>query len=106
MARFPEDLAVCTGFEWDEGNADKNWEIHQVSRAEGEECFFNRPILVAPDALHSRTEPRLAALGRTNGGRGLTMIFTVRGALVRVISARDMSRRERRIYEQASSPKE
>jgi uncharacterized DUF497 family protein len=91
------------GFEWDTGNADKNWDLHQVTRGEAEGVFFNRPFIVAPDSAHSQREPRYAALGRTDQGRQLTVVFTVRAALVRVISARDMSRRERRIYGQASS---
>ena len=103
MAAFPEELAICAGFEWDEGNADKNWTLHRVSRSEAEEAFFNRPIIVAPDAKHSQKEPRYAALGRTNRDRRLTIVFTVRGNLVRVISVRDMSRRERRIYEKATT---
>jgi uncharacterized DUF497 family protein len=102
VAGFPEDLDGCTGFEWDEGNADKNWSLHKVSRSEAEAAFFNRPVLVAPDAKHSRGEPRYALLGTTNAARSLTIIFTVRGTLVRVISSRDMSRPERRIYERAS----
>jgi len=101
VAPFPDDLAECTGFQWDAGNAGKNWELHQVPNAECEQVFFNRPIRVAPDAKHSRQEPRRAALGQTNGGRLLSVVFTVRGTLVRVISARDMSRNERRLYEQA-----
>ena len=103
MVGFPEELAICTGFEWDEGNADKNWTMHQVSRSEAEQAFFNRPILIAPDARHSNKESRYAALGKTNGDRRLTLVFTVRGTLLRVISARDMSRRERRIYEKATT---
>ena len=105
MSGFPDDLAQCTGFEWDVGNAEKNWEAHEVSRGEAEETFFNRPFVVAPDAGHSGREARYAARGRTEEGRRLTIIFAVRGTLVRVISARDMSRRERRIYEQAASKK-
>ncbi len=73
----------------------------KVSPAETEEAFFNRPILVVPDHTHSQREQRYAGLGKTNAGRKLSIIFTVRGILVRVISARDMSRRERRFYEQA-----
>jgi len=100
MAGFPGDLSECTGFQWDAGNAGKSWELHRVSQAECEQVFFNRPIRVAPDERHSHEEPRRAALGRTDDGRLLTVVFTVRGALARVISARDMSRRERRVYEQ------
>ena len=58
MTGFPDELSECTGFEWDAGNADKNWELHQVSQAECEQVFFNRPILVAPDDRHSQGEPR------------------------------------------------
>jgi uncharacterized protein len=103
VKEFPDELARCVGFEWDTGNADKNWDLHKVTRAEAEGVFFNRPFIVAPDSGHSQREPRYAALGRTDQRRLLTVIFTVRGALLRVISPRDMSRRERRIYEQASS---
>ena len=101
MARFPDDLTQCTGFEWDAGNAEKNWELHQVSRAECEQVFFNRPLRVAPDERHSQQESRRAALGRTHAGRLLAVVFTVRRTLLRVISARDMSRVERSLYEQA-----
>lgn len=100
MRDWAEELASCTGFDWD-ANVDKNWQRHQVSAAECEQVFFQRPVLVAPDLRHSRDEPRYAALGRTARGRLLAIVFTIRDARIRVISARPMSRRERRIYEQA-----
>ncbi len=103
MPGFPDDLAQCTGFQWDAGNADKNWELHQVSRGECEQVFFNRPLLVAPDVGHSDRESRYAALEQTNAARRLAVVLTIRGTLIRVISARDMSRRERRIYEQGQA---
>jgi uncharacterized DUF497 family protein len=103
VAGFPDDLAPCTGFQWDAGNTAKNWELHQVAQGECEQVFFNRPLLVAPDLDHSEREPRYAALGQSNVGRSLALVFTIRGTLVRVISARDMSRRERRIYEQGQA---
>ena len=103
MKGFPDELTRCVGFEWDTGSADKNWNLHEVTRGEAEGAFFNRPFIVAPDSAHSQHEPRYAALGRMDEGRRLTVVFTVRGALLRIISARGMSRRERRIYEQASS---
>jgi uncharacterized DUF497 family protein len=74
-----------------------------VSQGECEQVFFNRPLVVAPDLEHSEREGRYAVLGRTNAARGLAVVFTIRGTLVRVISARDMSRRERRIYEQGKA---
>jgi len=90
---FPNSLEQCTGFQWDDGNSEKNWDLHRVSRGEAEQVFFNRPIVVAPDEKHSRMEPRYAALGQTDLGRRLAVVFTIRGALLRVISARDMSKR-------------
>jgi len=96
-----EILDQCTGFQWDEGNAEKNLVSHGVTQAEAEQVFFNVPLLLAPDREHSQTEDRYYALGVTNQGRALFVVFTVREELVRVISARDMSRRERRAYEQA-----
>jgi len=100
---FPDDLAQCTGFQWDAGNADKNRELHRVSRGECEQVFFNRPLLGAPDVGHSDRESRYAALGQTNAARRLAVVLTIGGTLIRVISARDMSRRERRIYEQGQA---
>lgn len=96
----PSDLLRrCTGFEWDDGNADKNWEKHQVSDAEGEQVFFNRPLLVLPDPAHSQGEDHLFALGSTDSGRRLFVAFKVRGDRIRIISARDMTRNETREYE-------
>jgi len=95
-----ERLLACRGFQWDEGNADKNWLRHRVTRAECEQVFFNRPLVVAEDTRHSAAEPRFYALGETDAGRTLFLVFAIRGELVRVISARDASRRERRGYGQ------
>ena len=100
------DLRSITGFNWDEGNARKN-EKHGVSMAEAEQVFFNAPLLLLEDSAHSQLEPRLHALGKTDDGRALHISFTLRQAgtqssnLIRVISARDMHRKERVIYEQA-----
>ncbi len=98
MAGFPELLAECTGVQWDAGNAEKNWRAHRVSQAEAEQVFFNRPVVIAPDLAHSAREARYAALGRTTAGRRLSVVFTIRVTLIRVISARDMGRRDRRLY--------
>jgi uncharacterized DUF497 family protein len=99
MSGFPDILADCTGFQWDGGNADKNWERHRVSQGECEQVFFQRPLRIARDTAHSHGERRYAVLGQTAVGRRLTLVITIRGTLIRVISARDMSRRERRLYE-------
>ena len=105
MAEFPEELAHCSGFVWDAGNTTKNWDLHQVTQAECEQAFFNRPILVTVDEGHSAEERRYAALGQTEAGRRLSIVFTIRETLVRVISARNMSRRERRFYERVQETK-
>lgn len=89
----------CVGFDWDEGNSEKNWIKHRVSRGEAEEVFFNQPLLVADDEAHSLNESRYYALGRTNAHRLLFVVFTIRGSLIRVISARNMTRREREVYD-------
>ena len=94
-----ERLARCTGFEWDEGNLLKNWQRHGVSASECEQIFFNHPLVTAPTARHSQKEQRFYALGHTDGRRRLFVVFAIRRDLIRVISARDMSRKERREYE-------
>ncbi len=96
------DLQKITGFNWDAGNARKN-EKHGVSTAEAEQVFFNVPLLLLEDSAHSQDEPRIHALGKTDDGRALHITFTLRQSdqLIRVISARDMHRKERAIYEQA-----
>ncbi len=96
-----DELSKCRGFQWDEGNSEKNWLAHKVTRAECEQVFFNR-LLVAPgNGRDAGWERRYYLLGQTDAGRRLFVVFTIRDDLVRVISARDMSRRERRIYERA-----
>jgi uncharacterized protein len=97
----PVDPSRCTGFQWDDGNAGKNWYAHQVSDAESEEVFFNHPRVMGKDKEHSQDEPRCFLLGITNAGRRLFVSFTVRGDLIRVISARDMTRKERTAYGRA-----
>jgi len=86
------------GFDWSGGNAEKNWDRHGVTPTETEQVYFNRPLLVADDHLHSEKEKRLYVLGQTDSRRELFIVFTMRGKLIRVISARDMNRKERRVY--------
>lgn len=97
------DLDKIEGFEWDEGNARKN-EKHGVTQAEAEQVFFNEPLFITPDESHSESERRYRALGETGNGRDLMIIFTLRqdGTLIRVISARNMNTKERKLYEQES----
>ncbi len=95
-ARDP--LEDCTGFDWDEDNADKNWERHRVTPEEAEDVFFHEPLVVRGDVGHSKSEKRHYALGQTSAGRMLFVAFTIRRRLIRVISAREMNRNERQIY--------
>ena len=95
------DFAKIVGFDWDAGNARKN-DKHNVSTAEAEQMFFNEPLLIVADTKHSGHETRLHALGQTDRGRLVHVAFTVRDNKIRVISARDMHRRERATYAQAT----
>ncbi len=92
-----------TGFDWDDGNRDKNWIKHKVSNSECEEIFYNLPLLVEADAKHSIPEKRYYVLGQTNQVRFLFIVFTERNKRIRVISARDMNRKERSVYEKANT---
>jgi len=94
------DFDRVEAFEWDEGNARKSVDRHGVTAAEAEQVFFDERLLVTDDLAHSVNEPRFHALGRTEDGRLLHVTFTLRddGRRIRVISARDMNRKERRVY--------
>lgn len=94
-----EILNECHGFQWDEDNVEKNQKTHGVTYLESEEVFFNKPLLFYEDLYHSQTEKRYFVLGRTEIGRKLFIAFTIRNNLIRVISSRDMSKKERQIYE-------
>jgi uncharacterized protein len=98
------DWTQITGFDWDEGNARKSADKHDVSQPEVEQAFLNRPLLVSPDTQHSQQEARYHALGTTDKKRHLHLTITVRsgtaGRFIRIISARDMHRKERAKYEQ------
>ena len=96
------DFDQIAGFDWDDGNRRKSADKHDVTQAEAESVFFNDPLIVVEDARHSERELRLNALGKTAQNRLLHITFTLRqnGTMVRVISARDMHRKERKAYEQ------
>ena len=95
------DFALIVGFDWDDGNSRKNDDKHGVTQADAEQVFTDERILIADDTTHSVTETRYQALGKTLVGRHLHISFTLRRGktLVRVISARNMNRQERRRYE-------
>ena len=93
-----QELSRAIGFDWDDWNALKIWEKHAVSQAECEQVFFNEPLVVGEDFKHSKSESRYYGLGTTDKERELFLVFTLREDRIRVITARDMSRKERRIY--------
>ena len=96
------DLSQTIGFDWDEANSGKSASKHSVSRAEAEQIFFDEQLLLADDVKHSQDELRFHALGQTIEGRVLHVTFTLRHnqTRIRVISARDASRRESAAYAQ------
>jgi len=95
----PKDpLDGCVGFDWDQANAQKNWERHAITPEEAEEVFFQEPLVVRSDVRHGKAEKRYYALGQTTSGRLLFIAFTIRRNLIRVISSRDMSRKELEVY--------
>jgi uncharacterized protein len=96
------DFSLIVGFDWDEGNSRKSSEKHAVSQAEAEQVFFSERRLTLADVKHSQAEERFHVLGRTQDGRLLYVMFTLRQdrTKIRVISARDMNRKERARYEQ------
>ena len=95
------DASKITGFDWDSGNLTKNFIKHVVAGEEAEQIFSNVPLKVLFDAVHSKAELRFRAFGRTNDGRLLAVTFTGRGTLIRIISARPMSRKEKFFYEKS-----
>ncbi len=106
MGELDDVLAGLDGFEWDESNSAKNWLRHEVQQAEAEQALLNTPLVVNASQKHGAAEPRYIALGQTDAGRLLTVVFTIRGTKVRVISARAMSRPERRVYGQVQAQPE
>ena len=93
-------VGQCEGFDWDDGNFHKNWDRHDVTYSECEQIFFNLPLLIADDYAHGDDDDdRYLALGRTDMNRRLFLAFEIRGKMIRVISARDMTKKERSIYE-------
>jgi uncharacterized protein len=91
-------LESVEGFEWNDGNSNKNWHLHTVTDSECEEVFFSLPLIIASDKKHSDSEIRFFALGRTESNRWLFLAFTLRNKLIRVISAREMTKSESKKY--------
>ena len=95
MRILPEPIA----FQWDEGNVVKNFKKHDVTIQEAEEVFANESFVTAEDLKHSSSEQRFYGLGQTKTNRKLFVVFTIRDRKIRVISIRDMKKKERLAYE-------
>ncbi len=95
MKNILEDIE---GFQWDKGNIEKNRLTHKVLNSEYEQIFFNKPLIIAVDLKHLQKEKRWYVLGHTDLNRKLFIVFTIRNKLIRIISARDMTKKERKIY--------
>jgi len=89
-------------FIWDRGNKEKSWVKHEVTDKECEEVFFDEHKVISKDQFHSKREKRFILLGETKRKRLLFVVFTLRGKKVRVISGRDINRKERKLYEKAA----
>ena len=86
------------GFDWDSGNLLKVWDTHKVLPSECEEVFANSPFGGRPDDKHSGHETRHILYGKTNQGRLLMVVYTIRNRKIRVISSRPMNQKERKDY--------
>jgi len=98
MIALPEPVT----FAWDEGNERKNLEKHGVSAQEVEEVFFDPRKKLLGDKFHSGKEDRYLLIGQTRRQRLLFVVFTIRDRRIRAISARDLNRKERDLYEEAT----
>jgi uncharacterized DUF497 family protein len=94
-----DEVLECVGFEWDDGNSNKNLKKHNVSDSECEQVFFNQPFVSGSDIKHSHDEPRYYALGKTDSARPLFIVYTIRDQLIRVISARGMNKNEKKEFD-------
>ncbi len=86
-------------FVWDKGNTDKNRFKHKVSNEECEDIFTVNRFILLKDKTHSMLEDRHVVIGPNVLDKILTLIITIRGKSVRIISARPASKKERQLYE-------
>ncbi|MBP7967062.1 BrnT family toxin [Candidatus Woesebacteria bacterium] len=95
MRILPDPLT----FQWDPGNRDKNFLKHSVSNTEIEEAFYDQKKKIFKDKIHSGKEERYRIIAKTNTSRLLFIVFTIRDTHVRIISARDLNKKEEYLYE-------
>ena len=89
-------------FVWDKGNSEKNQHKHGISNQEAEEVFADTKKKLFTDRLHSASEERFRVVGRTNNGRLLFIVFTIRKEMIRIISARVINKKEVSLYEKTA----
>lgn len=98
----PRFIGRQVEFEWDEGNREKSVCKHGIGTLESEEPFFDEQQIVFEDVKHSDKERRYVLIGKSRADRVLTVIFTMRGERIRIISVRASSRKEVSIYEETT----
>ncbi len=88
-------------FEWDEGNLTKNLKKHRITSESAEQVFLNKDLIVplGIQVAPVTNEPRFGLLGSDFSGKRLSLCFTIREGRIRIISARPMSKLERKNYE-------
>lgn len=92
------NMSRFVAFEWHEANINHILK-HDVNYKEYEQVFFNKPLLIRGDEIHSDKEKRYQVLGKSDNNRLLFIVFTIRGDQIRVISARNQNKNERQKYE-------
>ncbi len=85
-------------FDWDNYNIEHIRTKHKIEPYECEQIFFNLPFVVGPDTTHSQQEVRYYLYGKTDTGKILFAVFTIRRNKIRIVTARTASRKERRLY--------
>lgn len=96
MSDLEMDFTGVDGFDWDEGNINKNLLKHNVTNAEAEEIFKNYPIIVPS---YYTEENRFLAIGVSFNSKILTAVFTIRKNKIRIISVRPASKKEINEYD-------
>lgn len=93
------DFSKVEGFDWDKGNLE-HIKKHNVEYTECEEAFLSEGPNITEDESHSQIEERYRVYSETSKGRLLFIIITLRENKIRVISARDQNKKERKEYKE------
>lgn len=89
-------------FEWDPIKALENLQKHDVALEESATVFRDDLSMTVPDPDHSTAEDRFITIGLSSRNRLLMVAHTERGDAIRIISARELTHRERRQYEEGN----